>query len=202
MRSVRAKVRREFDQAYYERFYRDPERRAVSAQESRRQAVFIAGYLKYLELPVSRIVDLGCGPGHLIRALRRQYPAARSVGVDISEYACQRYGWTRGSATDYGARVPFDLVVCYDVVQYLDDANAAEAIANLARLCRGALYFGALTHEDWLHHCDRERTDGQVHLRPTSWYRHHLARSFTGLGGGLHLTRPHPVTLWSLEAGP
>jgi hypothetical protein len=50
-------------------------------------------------------------------------------------------------------------VICYDVLQYLKPAQARQAIANLARVCRGALYFGALPLEDWRDNCDQGRTD-------------------------------------------
>ena len=46
---------------------------------------------------------------------------------------------------DFAPRTPSDLVICYDVLQYLDDRAAARAIANLARLTRAALYVSALT---------------------------------------------------------
>jgi len=54
---------------------------------------------------------------------------------------------------------PFDLVVCYDVMQYLDDRTAARAITSLGRLTRGLLYISALTARDWRENCDRTRTD-------------------------------------------
>ncbi|MCY4495706.1 MAG: hypothetical protein OXC14_00285, partial [Rhodospirillaceae bacterium] len=78
-------------------------------------------------------------------------------------------------------------------------ADAGAAIANLATLCRGALYFGALTREDWEENCDRFRTDGEVSLRSARWYRRRLQRDFTPIGGGLFLRKPVAVTLWSLE---
>src|SRR5277367_4687920 len=67
-------------------------------------------------------------------------PRARYVGLERSEYLCSRYGWTRGSVVDHAARHQSDLVVCYDVLQYLDDRDAGRAIANLARLTRSAVY--------------------------------------------------------------
>ena len=60
---------------------------------------------------------------------------------------------------------PFDLVICYDVLQYLEMPPQRGALANLARLCRGVLYFTALTAGDWRWNCDQRRTDSNVHLR-------------------------------------
>ncbi len=79
--------------------------------------------------------------------------------METSEYLCERFGWDHGLIQDYKAKKPFDLVVCYDVVQYLDSATAKRALANLSRLCRGMLYFTALTKKDWEENCDQSRTD-------------------------------------------
>ena len=84
---------------------------------------------------------------------------------------------------------PSDLVVCYDVLQYLDDREAARAIANFKRLTRAALYVSALTREDWREHCDRTLTDRAVHLRAGDWYRRRLARDFRYLGFGVWLRK-------------
>jgi len=54
-------MRNDFNKAYYDRFYRDPGTRAVSPAAAKRQAAFIGGYLRYMEVPVRRIADVGCG---------------------------------------------------------------------------------------------------------------------------------------------
>ncbi len=35
--------------------------------------------------PRGTIVDVGCGPGHLLAAIAREFPAVRLVGVDLSQ---------------------------------------------------------------------------------------------------------------------
>jgi len=85
------------------------------------------------------------------------------------------------------------------VLQYLDDRQSGSAIANLARLCRGALYFTVLTRQDWLHNCDRKRTDADVHLRSAAWYRARLRRGFREIGAGFWIARHAPLTIWELE---
>ena len=79
----------------------------------------------------------------------RALPRASYMGLEYSDYLCERYGWTQGSLVDFKVRQPFDLVVCYDVMQYLDERSAGRALANIGRLCRGVLYFSALTSHDW-----------------------------------------------------
>jgi trans-aconitate methyltransferase len=148
---------------------------------------------------VRRVLDAGCGLGHLRAPVRERFPRARYVGLEASDYLCRRYGWTRGSVADYAPRQPFDLVFCHDVLQYLDDRSAARALANLARLCRGALYFSVLTAEDWRRNADRARTDSAVRLRPAAWYRARLVRHFRPLGAGLLARRGFDPLLWELE---
>jgi len=101
---------------------------------------------------------------------------------------------------DYAPRHASDLVVCYDVLQYLDDRRAARAIANFARLTRAALYVCALTREDWRANCDRKRTDSAVHLRPGAWYRRRLRRQFRYLGFGVWLRKDVTAILWDMES--
>ena len=188
-----------FGPAYYRRYYGNARTAVTSRREMARRAEFIASFARYLDLPVRSILDAGCGVGWLRVPLRRRLPRARYVGLEVSPYLCERFGWARGSLASYRAREPFDLVICYDVLQYLEDRDAERAMANLARLTRRALYFSALTQEDWDQHCDQSYTDGDVRLRPAAWYRERLERRFTAIGGGMHLRRGVVTQLWELE---
>ena len=124
-----------FDKAYYDRFYRDPHTRSSTPQAAKKQAAFIAAYLRYLGVRIRSIIDIGCGVGHTLRALGRIYPNARCEGVEYSDYLCREYGWTQGSVAAYLPATKADLVVCNDVVPYLEDDEAAIAlIQGLARI--------------------------------------------------------------------
>ena len=137
--------------------------------------------------------------GLLRDPLMRALPRASYMGLEYSDYLCERYGWTRGSLADFSTRQPFDLVVCYDVLQYLDDADAAKALANLARLCRGVLHFSALTRRDWKENADQSRTDPDVTMRSADWYRRRLRRNFREAGAGFWIRRGAPIVVWELE---
>ncbi len=192
-----------FDRAYYERYYRDPASSVTSRAEMNARGRLIGACAQHIGLPVKRMLDAGCGVGLLRAPLRRALPQAVYTGIDVSPYLCGRYGWTQSSIEGYRPTRPFDLVVCYDVLQYLDDAQAPRALANLARLCRGLLYFSALTAADWRQNCDQSRTDRAVHLRRGEWYRARLRRHFREIGAGFWLRRTAPLPLWELEtAGP
>ncbi len=188
-----------FGREYYRRYYYDPRTAVASRYESRARARLIAAYADYLGLPVRSILDAGCGVGRLRASLRTHFRAAAYVGVEASDYLCRRYGWERARIEEYRAPAPFDLVICYDVLQYLKDRAAARALANLARLSRALLYFSALTRRDTRMNCDRNRTDLDVEARPGEWYRARLRRSFLEIGAGFWVRRGAPLTFWELE---
>jgi SAM-dependent methyltransferase len=189
-----------FDRAYYQRYYFNPRTAVASRSEVRARAELIAAVTAHAGLPVRRILDAGCGTGVLRATLKKRLPRAHYVGLESSEYLCERYGWVRGRIEEFRARAPFDLVVCYDVLQYLEAGPAERALANFGRLCRGVLYFTALTRFDYEQNCDQARTDAGVHLRSARWYRARLGRQFNEVGLGFWVRRGAPLTLWELES--
>ena len=191
-----------FGPAYFRKFYVDPATRVVTPAEMRVRARMIAAILAQASVPVRRIIDAGCGIGLLRKPFAQTLPRAKYVGLEASDYLCRRYGWLQGSVVDYLPAKPGDLVVCYDVLQYLGDRDASRAIANLARLTRAALYVSALTREDWRANCDRTRTDRAVHLRSGEWYRKRLRRHFRYLGLGVWLRKDVTAMLWDMERAP
>jgi SAM-dependent methyltransferase len=188
-----------FGRDYYQRYYFNPRTAVASRSEMQARARLIGAFVVHTGLPVRRILEAGCGTGMLRGGLKRLLPRARYLGLESSEYLCRRYGWEQGRIEEYRARAPFDLVICYDVLQYLPAQAAERALANFGRLCRGVLYFTALTRYDYEQNCDQARTDADVHLRSTHWYRTRLARQFRDVGLGFWLRRGAPVTLWELE---
>jgi SAM-dependent methyltransferase len=195
----RRKTETPFGPEYFRKFYLSRATRVVTPREMRARALTIAAALVQADIPVRSILDAGCGIGLLKKPFAEVLPRARYTGLDASEYLCRRYGWVQGSVVDYTPRQPSDLVVCYDVLQYLDDRDASLAIANLGQLARAAVYVSALTREDWLHNCDRRRTDRNVHLRSGDWYRRRLRARFRYLGLGLWVRRDVIPILWDLE---
>jgi SAM-dependent methyltransferase len=171
----------------------------VTPAEMATRARLIAAILAQAGIPVRRILDVGCGLGLLRKPFAAVLPRARYTGVDASEYLCARFGWVQGSVVDHVPATPADLAVCYDVLQYLDERDAARAIVNFTRLTRAALYVSALTREDWRDNCDRSRTDRAVHLRPGEWYRRRLQRRFRYLGFGVWLRKDVTALLWDME---
>jgi 2-polyprenyl-3-methyl-5-hydroxy-6-metoxy-1,4-benzoquinol methylase len=188
-----------FTAAYFRKFYLDAATRVVTPREMRSRAAVIVSALRQCQIPVRSILDAGCGIGLLRAPFKELLPRARYTGLESSEYLCERYRWRHGSIDDFKPLEPFDLVVCYDVLQYLSDAQATRAIANFSALSRAALYVSALTIEDWRENCDRSRTDRAVHLRAGSWYQRRLQRHFRYLGFGIWVRKNATAILWEME---
>ncbi len=194
------KTKSAFDAAYYRRFYLRAATRAMSQPETQRRAAVVASVVAQLELPVKRILDMGCGLGWFKAPLLSVFSKASYTGVEYSQYLCDELGWQQGSVVDYRGRGQFDLIVCCDVLQYLNDRDAAQAINNLARLCRGALYLHVPTQQDWRTLMDPTGTDANVHVRPGQWYQQRLRRHFMHLGNGVLIKRDEEVMQWELQA--
>jgi SAM-dependent methyltransferase len=195
----KAQTPERFGVEFYRRYYRNPKTRVVTPAEMPRRADLIAAFVRHAELPVRSMLDIGCGLGLMRAQLLRHFPKARYTGLEVSEYLCRRHGWQHGSAATFRAERPFDLVICYDVLQYLSSREAAAALRNLGALCAGVLHFGVLTEEDWNLYCDKRRTDRSVAIRRGRWYRSRLANEFINAGSGMFVRRGAPIHLWELE---
>ncbi|MDI3380881.1 class I SAM-dependent methyltransferase [Xenophilus aerolatus] len=189
-----------FDAAYYERFYFDHKTRVSDPQHVERLGTFVCSYLQYLRVPVRRVLDVGCGIGLWRDIVTRHFPQAQFHGVEISDYLCQRYGWTQGSVVDFTAREPFDLVVCQGVLAYLSPADLKRALRNLGSLTRGALYLEVVTREDYENDIvDDTLTDPRLFRHRAEAYRRGLAPHFRHAGGGVWLSRDCEVPLYAME---
>lgn len=189
-----------FDREFFDRFYRRKATRASGPGEFRKLSRFVLAYLEYLEIGIREVLDLGCGLGRWKKALEEYDPAIGYTGVDISPYACEKYGWERASVEDFRSDRKYDLVICQDVLPYLPQPRLERAIDNVARHCAGAAYLQVITREDWTNDvCDPERTDGTMHRFEAAWYRDTLGRRFVNCGGGLFVPRDGDAVLWELE---
>jgi len=189
-----------FDEAYYQRFYFDKKTRVVDPEHTGRLGAFVCSYLKYLRVPVLRVLDVGCGIGLWKDIVARHFPLAAYQGVEYSAYLCERFGWQQGSVVDYQAGEPFDLVICQGVLPYLSPPDLKAALRNLGRLSRGALYVEAVSREDYERDIiDEDLTDPRLFRHRAELYRRGLGEGFLELGGGVWLSRRAEVPLFALE---
>lgn len=85
------------------------------------------------------LVDVGCGLGETIRSIVEEFPDAQLTGLDFSPHAIERcrslmpeHRWDVADLSGDGFDASFDVVLCSEVLEHLDDPAAA--IGNLARL--------------------------------------------------------------------
>jgi predicted TPR repeat methyltransferase len=197
---------KQYDQAYFERWYRDPAKKdhavGSSARLTRKVALAVATAEYYLERPIRSVLDVGCGEGAWRAPLLKLRPKLRYLGFDSSEYAVMRYGARRNlhraSFADFAQLrpcAPVDLLVCSDVMHYLDTSELDRGLPGLAELCGGVAFLETFTGED--------ETDGDNHdfkPRPARFYRQRFAKlGFTALGSHLWLAPGLSDRLVALE---
>lgn len=179
-----------YDRAYFDRWYRSPDTRVSSPASLRRKAALaLAVGEYYLGRPVRTVLDVGCGEGDWLAALRAVRPAVRYTGVDPSEYAVARFGRARhirhgsfGTLEDIGLADAYDLVVCSNALLYADHAELVAALRSLARRTRTVAFLELYTSDDDL---DGDRPDG---LHDATYYRRLLRRSgFRPVGSHCYL---------------
>lgn len=186
-----------FDAKYFDRYYGGRPVRTTS--EVARLAAGVHDLVAWWGGTIRSVLEVGAGPGDWSNWYRATHPEVRVLSTDVSEHACSHYGHEQRDIAEWAPRRPYDLVVCMDVLQYLDDRNAARALNNLATATKTFLYFDALTSYDARHTIDRSATDLDVHLRGGSWYRQRLARHFVQAGAGLWVRKTGDIVLHELE---
>ncbi len=180
-----------YDRRYYERFYRDRATRVLTPAERRRRvAAVVALAEQHLGRRLGSALDVGCGVGLWGRELLRLRPRLRYLGLDPSPAAValaprglevRRAGIAQLDAL---GRRRYDLVVCADVLHYLEAAEVRAALPALTARARGPLYLEVLTAAEQV-----EGDRSGMRRRPPAWYLSHFAAA--GLvPAGLHLYLP------------
>ena len=145
-----------YDRAYFDRWYRGSGTRIRSRAELERRVRMVIGIAEHLlDRPVRSVLDVGCGEAAWQPVIRRLRPSARYQGLDPSAYVVRRFGARRnirlGRFADLGAATlagPYDLVLCTDVLHYLDADEIARGLTELPALAGGVAYLAVLTPAD------------------------------------------------------
>lgn len=189
-----------FDAGYYRRFYRDaPVHGRVRVGHL---AAGVAGLMGWWGLPLRSVLDVGAGPGFWRDWFARERPAVRYRSVDVSRYACERYGHEHRDIAAWRPPGRYDLVVCQGVLQYLDDGAVGTALEHLAGATRGLLYLEVPTAADRDGLLDHDRSDLDCHWRTGRWYRRRVERHYVQVGAGLWSPRERPLAAYELEVPP
>ncbi len=180
-----------YDRSYFDRWYRDPKTRVKSGIAIRRKAALALSMAEYyLEHPVHTVLDVGCGEGNWLSALRSLRPKIRYTGVDASTYAVERFGKKRNirlgtfaSLEEIGLKEDYDLIVCSDTLFYLPLGELEQGIASLASRAAGVAFLELYTGEDSL--IGDFPNEG---LQSASFYRKLLTRNgFLSVGSHCYL---------------
>jgi len=162
-----------YDHAYFDKWYRHP-RHAVGSQNElkRKVALAVAVTEYYLGRPLRNVLDVGCGEAAWREPLRALRPSVAYRGLDASEYVVSRYGQSRGiglarfgdlAELRFDAR--FDLVVCSDVLHYLQPSEIRAGLAGIVDMLEGVAFLEVFTRRD---HVSGDR-DGYI-ARAPAWY--------------------------------
>lgn len=169
-----------YDQAYFDRWYRDPARRVrAPASVARTVAMVVATAEYYLGHRLRNVLDVGCGEGAWHAPLHALRPDAHYLGLDSSEYAVARWGRTRnlrlatfGQLEQLRFDERFDLIVCADVMHYLRATELRRGLGGIVDQLEGLAYIEVYTARDKL----VGDLDG-FYRRSPRWYRQTFAEA-------------------------
>lgn len=192
-----------YDQAYFDRWYRGSKHgRDSKALLTRKVQLAVSLTEYYLERPIRSVIDVGCGEAPWRAALLKLRPGLHYQGVESSEYAVRRYGKTRNIALAHFAQLehlrlgpPADLLICSDVLHYLDARELRAGLRGFGELCHGLAFLETFTREDEI-----VGDLKGLYRRPARWYREALAaEGFIACGSHAYLSPSLPNTTCALE---
>jgi SAM-dependent methyltransferase len=163
-----------YDRAYFERWYRHPTDRVSTRESLERKARMALAVTEFLiGRRVRSILDVGCGEAPWYPVVRRLRPEASYTGIDSSDYVLERFGAARnihhgtfGDLAKMRLRRRVDLIVCADVLQYVDAPELVRGLRAIRQLLGGVAYIEAFTTEDQM-----EGDRAGWHDRTASQYR-------------------------------
>jgi len=167
-----------YDRDYFDKWYRSRSHRVHNLGEVRRKVALAVTTAEYfLHRPIESVLDVGCGEGAWFTHLRVLRRRAHYTGIEASAYAVERYGTARnirkGSFGDLrSVRAKYDLVVCSDVLHYVDERELERGLPELTRITGGLAFIEVLTSEDEI----VGDMEGLIRRR-AAWYRRHLTNA-------------------------
>jgi SAM-dependent methyltransferase len=166
-------MRKTYDQAYFDKWYRDPKHAVRSAAALKRKVAMVVAQAEYyLGRPIRNVLDVGCGEGVWRAPLMALRPDIAYRGLDSSEYVVRRYGSRRniglarfGQLAELRFDTRFDVIVCTDVLHYLKPAEIRAGLIGIGEMLEGIAFLEVFTHRD-----DLEGDRHELTLRSPAWY--------------------------------
>jgi SAM-dependent methyltransferase len=199
-------MKKPYDQAYFDKWYRDPAHRVKSPLVLERKVKMVVAVAEYyLGRPIRSVLDVGCGEGAWRAPLLALRPNAYWLGLDSSEYAVARHGLRRnirlctfGQLREQRFDRPFDLLVCSDVMHYVPTAELLRGLSGFAALCDGVAFFELFCKGD-----DFVGDKVGYIARTTAWYRKAFANAgWTHCGSHCYLGPTLRAQASALEINP
>jgi SAM-dependent methyltransferase len=158
-----------YDRAYFDKWYRSV--RVHSTGEMQRKVAMAVAICEYfLRRRIRNVLDVGCGEGAWFPHLRTLRPRVSYLGFDPSDYVVERFGSARGIRKGNFAELNvdrrYDLVICSDVIHYLEEREIKRGLPTLVRATGGIAFLELLTSEEDI----VGDLEGLIR-RPGSWYR-------------------------------
>ena len=117
---------------------------------------YTANWLAALGAPIPwSAADFGCGMGSSIPHLRRHFPAADLIGLDVSTAAIDKATKTYGdvakfmSFEEYTAAQDRQFVYCNGVFHHIDPADRNEWVAKILGMLSPGGYFALWENNPW-----------------------------------------------------
>jgi predicted TPR repeat methyltransferase len=166
-------MRKTYDQAYFDKWYRDPTHAVTSAADLKRKVAMVVAQAEYyLGRPIRSVLDIGCGEGVWRAPLRALRPDIHYRGLDSSEYAVHRFGRSRNIGLARFSQLAelrfdtrFDVIVCTDVLHYLKPAEIHAGLVGIGEMLEGIAFLEVFTNRD-----DVDGDHQELYLRSPSWY--------------------------------
>jgi len=160
-------------------FPHHPERQNFEwmAEEEKPLAEQVAAWIR--EQSPSRVLDIGCGPGHFVDAMRALDIYACGYDIDARKDHCHVF---QRDLTE--SHMPFsgvaDIVICLEVLEHIDKADTVTALRNLGRMTKNLLVFSAAQ--------PGQGGVGHINCRPRANWRHDI-EEYTELRHDAKLTK-------------
>ena len=166
-------MRKTYDRAYFDKWYRDPSHAISSAALLKRKVAMVVAQAEYyLGRPIRSVLDVGCGEGVWRAPLRALRPGIHYRGLDASEYAVRRFGRARniglarfGQLAELRFDMRYDVIVCSDVLHYLKPAEVRAGLIGIGEMLEGIAFLEVFTNRD-----DVDGDHQELYLRAPSWY--------------------------------
>lgn len=157
---------------YSESYFESIERIEASSVETMAEWIVEA-------LRPATVIDVGCGPGHMMAALESR--GVETFGVDIADAALRRCR-AKGlrverfdlTTADTVPGRPYDLVVCCEVAEHLDAAHAKQLVRTLVRAGRRVFLTAAEPDPEvgpGLHHVNEQPNEYWIRLMADEGWR-------------------------------